>query len=70
MIETTLLGETEVAYRLEEKKDYIPGQYTVRGMHFLYKNGNEADVDAGYVSGKLAEDVRARKVERIEIRIR
>ena len=70
MIETTLLGETEVAYRLEEKKDYVPGQYTVRGMHFLYKNGNEADVDAGYVSGKLAEDVRARKVERIEIRIR
>ncbi len=70
VIETTLLGETEVAYRLEEKKDYIPGQYAVRGMHFIYKNKNEADVDAGYVSGKLAEDVRARKVERIEIRIR
>lgn len=70
VVETTLLGETAVVYRLEEKKDYIPGQYAVRQMHFTYKNGTEADVDAGDVSGKLAEDVRAGKVERIEVCIR
>lgn len=66
-VEAMLLGETAVVYRMEDKRDYIPGQYTVRRMHFTYTNGNEADVDAAFVSGKLALDVRAGKMERIEI---
>lgn len=66
-ITATLLGEIEVIYRLEEKKDYIPGNYKIKNMHFVYKNGNEADTDAEYVAGKLAEDTRERRIERIEI---
>lgn len=66
-VEAVLLGETAATYRMEEKRDYIPGQYAVKRMHFTYKNGNEADVDAAFVSGKLAQDVRAGKMERIEI---
>ena len=36
-------------------------------MHFTYKNGNELEVTAGYVSGKLAEDIRSGRVMRMEI---
>lgn len=66
-VEATLLGEIAVEYRMEEKKDFIPGGYSVKNMHFVYKNKNEVDVAAEYVTGKLAEDVRERRVERIEI---
>ena len=39
----------------------------IESMRFLYKNKSEVDVNADYISGKLAEDIRARRVERIEI---
>lgn len=67
VVEATLLGETAVVYHMEGKRDYIPGQYTAKRMHFTYKNKNEADVDAACVAGKLAEDVRGGKMERIEV---
>lgn len=67
VVKVTLLGEIAVEYRMEEKKDYIPDRYEIKSMHFIYKNKNEADVSAAYVSGKIAEDVRAKRVERMEI---
>ncbi len=67
VIETTLLGEISVEYHSEERRDYIPGQYRIKNMCFIYKNKNQIDVAAGCVSGRLAEDVRSRRVERIEI---
>lgn len=66
-VSAMFLGEIAVEYRLEDKRDYIPGTYTIRDMNFIYKNKSEVNVTAAYVSGKLAEDVRARRVERIEI---
>lgn len=67
VIETTFLGEIPVVYRMEEQRDYIPGTYGIKEMHFTYKNGNELEVTAGYVSGKLAEDIRSGRVMRMEI---
>ena len=66
-VEAALLSEITVEYRMQEKKDYIPGEYVIESMRFLYKNKSEVDVNADYISGKLAEDIRARRVERIEI---
>ena len=66
-ITATLLGGIEVEYLLEEKKNYIPGSYQVTNMHFIYKNRNEADTAADYVSGKIAEDIREQKIAKIEI---
>lgn len=66
-ITATMLGEIEVEYRMGEQKDYIPGNYQIKNMHFLYKNQNEVDTTAAYVTGKIAEDIRERKVARIEI---
>lgn len=67
VVEATLLGEITVAYRFSEQKDYIPGQYEIKEMHFTYKNKNEVNISGDSVRGKLAEDVRARRVERIEM---
>lgn len=66
-VTTTLLGEIEVEYRMKEIKDYIPGNYQVTNMHFVYKNRNEADTSSNHVSGKIASDIRERKVTKIEI---
>lgn len=66
-VTTTFLGEIEVEYQMADKKDYIPGSYQIRNMHFLYKNKNEVDTTAAYVTGKLAEDIRERKIVKMEI---
>ncbi|MGN0156174.1 MAG: hypothetical protein ACI39N_02915, partial [Lachnospiraceae bacterium] len=66
-IKVTLLGEIEVEYCMEEKKDYVPGNYRISSMHFLYKNQNEADTSSDHISGKIAEDIRERRIEKIEI---
>lgn len=53
-IRTTLLGKTRVTYKLPLKKDYIPGQYSVRGI--------SADGKAflgSYISGDDAESIRS-----------
>lgn len=66
-VSATFLGEIAVEYQMEEKRDYIPGNYAVKDMNVIYKNKSEINVTAGYVSGKLAEDIRSGRVERIEI---
>lgn len=65
-----LLGKIALEYRMKERKSLIPGKYVIENMHFIYKNKSEVDVNTEYVSGKLAEDIRTGRVERIEIMIR
>lgn len=66
-VEAALLGEIAVEYRMQEKKDYIPGEYRIESMHFIYKNKSEIDINADQIGGKPAEDIRARRVERIRV---
>ena len=66
-VTATLLGEVEVEYLLHEKKDYVPGEYKVTSMHFVYKNGSAADTNSETVSGQIAEDIRDGRISRIEI---
>ncbi len=67
MVTATLLGETEVEYLLQEKKDYVPGSYKISSMHFVYKNGSSADTNSETVTGQIAEDVRDGRISKIEI---
>ena len=69
-VTATLLGEVEVEYLLQEKKDYIPGSYRIESMHFTYKNGSAADTSSETVTGQLAEDVRDGRISKIEITLR
>ncbi len=66
-ITTTLLGEIEVEYLFQEKKNYIPGHYEITNMHFIYQNRSAVEITADCVSGKLAEDIREQKIAKIEI---
>ena len=61
-IGTTLLGVTEVTYKLPSKKDFIPGEYSVTGI-----NIDGRLVAGSYLSGSDAEAVRSGTVKRIEI---
>ena len=66
---TTLLGKTRVVYHLAQIKDYIPGQYKISAMRFLYKNNSVANVAAATAGEKLAKDVRDGEVSQIDIYI-
>ena len=62
VIQTKLLGTTEVTYKLPLVKDYIPGQYSVTGI------STDGSLHAGsYISGEEAEAIRSGLVRSIEI---
>ena len=54
---------------MDEKKDYIPGQYHVTGICLIYENESTADIDAEGVTGQMAEDIRNGRVREIHIRL-
>ena len=66
-VEATLLGTTRVIYHLEQKKDYIPGQYENKKVRITFKNGGKAEVTDNRITGKMAQDIRNGKVASIEI---
>lgn len=66
-VEATLLGTTRVIYHLEQKKDYIPGQYECKKVRIAFKNGGKAEVTDHRITGKMAQDIRNGKVDSIEI---
>lgn len=63
----TMLGKIEVEYQMQEKKNYIPGEYQITGMHLVYQNGSTAESKSEIITGQLAEDIRDCQVARIEI---
>lgn len=69
-VTATLLGKTEVEYFVQKKKDYVPGEYQIQGMHLVYKNGSTAETTLAAISGQMAADIRKGRVVRIEITLR
>ncbi len=69
ILETTLLSNTKMSYHFAEVKDYIPGDYMIKGMKFCYRNGTVADTKFSYVTGTLAEEIRKGKVAEIVVEI-
>ena len=47
----------------------MPGTYRIRHMVFFYENGSQATVEGEKVSGKLAEDIRAGRVRKMEVAV-
>lgn len=68
-VKARLFGNTEVTYVFPEKKDYIPGQYTIKQMDIQYKNGFAITVASGMASGKTVKDIRDQKVKAIRIEV-
>lgn len=66
-VQTTLLSDITVTYEFDEKKDYIPGIYSINSMEFLYANGSVANTMLPYAKGQIAEDIRSHRIKEIKI---
>lgn len=68
IVEAKFLGSIDVTYHLGEKKDYIPGEYSVEGITVLYEDETVATF-AGAIYGQTANDIRNKKVKSIDVNI-
>lgn len=68
-VEAMLLGQTKVAYQMEEEGDYFPGSYQVASLGLRYKDGHIRKIEQGEITGEAAWDVREGKVDRIDVKL-
>lgn len=69
VVKTVLCKTTEVTYQFDGVKDYIPGNYQIKGMKFLYENGSVANTSLPYAAGHIPEDIREGRVRAVWIEI-
>lgn len=69
VVEAMFLGNTKVVYHLPYKKDYVPGEYRIRQICLKYGDGSTYRTTSPVLGNFAAHDVRAGKVEQIEIEI-
>lgn len=68
-VSTTLFSKTRVTYQFAEKKDYIPGEYHITTMKFVYKCGSVANINSDCAGGHIAQDLRVGAVAEAIIEI-
>lgn len=68
-LSAAFMSKTTVCYEFGGYRDYVPGTYRIRHMVFFYENGSQATVEGEKVSGKLAEDIRAGRVRKMEVAV-
>ena len=68
-VSATLFSKTRVTYQFAEKKDYIPGEYHITTMKFVYKCGSVANINSDCAGGHIAQDLRAGAVAEAIIEI-
>lgn len=69
-VSAMFLSTIPVTYHMEEEKDYYPGSYQILSVDVLYADRKHYTTTEGSISGKLAEDVRDKKVSEIHINIK
>jgi hypothetical protein len=68
-VKATFLGDIEVIYQFERKRDYYPGNYTVTLIKLIYKNGHTVEVYSDMITGKSAADIRDKKIVSMTVTI-
>ena len=68
-VSATLFSKTKVTYQFAERKDYIPGEYHITTMKFVYKCGSVANINSDCAGGHIAQDLRAGAVAEAIIEI-
>ena len=66
-VEATLFGKIKVVYNCGGKRDLIPGQYAVKSYALSMEDGTTKQVDAAYISGEPAEEIRNGVVRQIDV---
>lgn len=69
IIRATFLGNISVTYHLSNKKPLIPGKYEIKDMKVYYINGEKKVVKGNNISPNIAQDIRDKKVQEIEVLI-
>lgn len=69
-VRAKFLGQTQVAYRLADRADYIPGGYRIESILVTRSDGAAAAVDGGVLRGPLAQDLRRGSILSLEIKLR
>ena len=69
VVEAKFIGKVLVTYKFPEKKNYIPGEYSVGKITVTWKDGSVSELD-GSICGKDAEAVRAGDAESIVVEIK
>lgn len=69
IVSATLFGCVKLSYHFSEKKDYIPGQYSIRSMRFVYADGELRTVEGGCAGGDIPEDLRCGKITEVTVEI-
>lgn len=64
-----LFGNTEVTYQFADVMDYFPGNYEIRSMNFMYRNGRTASVSGSYAGEQIAGDIREGAIIKIKIEV-
>ena len=68
-LSAAFMSKTTVCYEFGGYRDYVPGTYRLRHKVYFYENGSQATVEGEKVSGKLAEDIRAGRVRKMEVAV-
>lgn len=62
-----MLGNVAVTYQFDEVKDYIPGNYRISQMRFVYKNKRVVNVNGGCAEENIARNLRDGEILSVEI---
>lgn len=65
-----LLGKTFVTYSTDEKKNLIPGEYTIEEITLEYEDGRKETVSGSVLKGTSASDLRDGKVRALAVKIK
>ena len=69
VVSATLFGTVKVSYHFAEQKDYIPGQYQIFSMRFLYADAAVAECPGGCATDGIGEDLRSGRIQSASIEI-
>ena len=68
-VRATLFGGTRLDYRFASRRDYVPGEYAIRAMTFVYADGRTVSCEGPVAAGGVARDLRAGKVRSVRVDI-
>ena len=59
VVSARFMGQTDIRYHFQEKRDYFPGSYSIKKMTLTAKDGSVITCDGEHLKGTAAMDLRA-----------
>ena len=68
-VSAMLFGKTKLRYHFAQSRNFIPGNYEIRSMRFVYADGEICRVEGACASGEIPEDLRGGKMAEVTVEI-